>query len=321
MKNNRLDVQKTNSTLNKKESTLNKKESSLNFKQALSKKFSKRSNISSKQEKDKPLKANKKTNPRKSKEIVKNQIKPFLTKNEIKINCKQKASEKIQNLLKHINNNNSQTNNNYNCKQKKHFKNKSTTNLCKPGTTSSIKNSTKIKTDILDNDKSPKLNDFILDNNEINQDFNKENNNNILKTNLAFLIAKNQNYDDDSVFLNINESYIDYINNMQHMEIKRRNIKKDNILEEFSLKNSNNDNCNNINDTNSLVNSIININKYLTNEVNHKAVNNITIIDNKKKNLNHTRYMKINFQKLHFPKKRTNQKKNQKALIMKMIKM
>ena len=275
MKNNRLDVQKTNSTLNKKES-------SLNFKQALSKKFSKKSNILSKQEKDKPLKANKKTNPRKSKEIVKNQIKPFLTKNEIKINCKQKTSEKIQNLLKHINNNNSQTNN-YNSKQKKHFKNKSTTNLCNPGTSSSIKNSTKIKTDILDNDKSPKLNDFILDNNEINQDFNKENNNNILKTNLAFLIAKNQNYDDDSVFLNINESYLDYINNMQHMEIKRRNIKKDNILEEFSLKNSNNDNSNNINDTNSLVNSIININKYLTNEVNHKAVNNTTIIDNKKK--------------------------------------
>ena len=60
-------------------------------------------------------------------------------------------------------------------------------------------------------------------------------------------------------------------------------IKKDNMLEEFSLKNSNNDNCNNINDTNSLVNSIININKYLTNEVNHKAVNNTTIIDNKKK--------------------------------------
>ena len=273
MKNNCFDASKANSKLNKKESNLN-------FKQALSKKFSKKSNINSKQEKEQQLKQNKKQNTKKSKEVMKNHVKPYLTKNEIKINCKQKTSEKIQNLLKNVNHNNNASNNNFNSKNKKHFKNKSTTHLCNPGSSASVKNANKQKDIKFNNNKSPELNDFIIDNKEINnQDFN--NNNNLLKTNLAFLIAKNQNYDDDSVFLNINESYIDYINNIQQLEIQRRNIKNDYMPEDFSIKNGNNDNNNN--DTNSFMNSIININKYLSNEVNHKAVNDTSAIDKKKK--------------------------------------
>ena len=275
MKNNRLEVHKTNSTLNKKDSNLN-------FKQALSKKVSKKPIASTKTDKCKPLKPNKKLTTKKSKNSIKNQIKPFLTKNDIQVNSKQKKnSEKIKNLLKHAYNNNL-LNNNIN-----HFKNKSTTNLCAPTPVSGIKTITKgKKLENLDNNKSPKLNDFISDNNDINQEFN--NNQNILKTNLAFLIAKNQNYDDDSIFLNINESYLDYINNIQQKEAKKRNDINNNIdrnkneylSDDYSIKNNNLDN----NDTNSLINSIININKYLTNEVNHKAVNNTNNIgENKNK--------------------------------------
>ena len=85
MKNSRLEVHKTNSTLNKKDSNLN-------FKQALSKKVSKKPNISTKTDKYKPLKPNKKLTTKKSKNSIKNQIKPFLTKNDIQVNSKQKKN-------------------------------------------------------------------------------------------------------------------------------------------------------------------------------------------------------------------------------------
>ena len=116
------------------------------------------------------------------------------------------------------------------------------------------------KNENLETNKSPQLNDFINDNIEINKEFN--NNQNILKTNLAFLIAKNQNYDDDSIFLNINESYLDYINNNQLTNGKKINTngtdknKNELISDDYSIKNNNLDN----NDTSTLINSIININ-------------------------------------------------------------
>ena len=285
MKNNRLEYHKTNSMLNKKNSNLN-------FKQALSKRISKKSNITSKVDKDQPLKSNKKLKSNKSKEIIKNQIKPFLTKNEI--NSKQKKNtEKIKKLLNNVKNNISK--NNTNCKSINQMKNKSTTNLCAPTPVTELKTNEKPTKNENESEKSSKLNDFITENNNninkdynnnINEDYNK--NQNLLKTNLAFLIAKNQNYDDDSVFLNINESYLDYVNNMPQLEPKKRNNnnnmfknKNELLSDDYSIKNNNPDN----NDTSSLLNSIMNINKYLTNEVNHKAINNTNnIIEKKNKN-------------------------------------
>ena len=275
MKNNRLEAHKTSSILNKKNS-------SLNFKQAISKQFSKKSNITSKPSKDKPLKAKKKINKNESKDIIKNQIKPFLTKNEIPTNSKQKNSEKIRNLLKYANNNQllvSKSNLN-----NKKLKNKSTSNLCAPTPLKGLKTVMKPKkNENLETNKSPQLNDFINDNIEINKEFN--NNQNILKTNLAFLIAKNQNYDDDSIFLNINESYLDYINNNQLTNGKKINTngtdknKNELISDDYSIKNNNLDN----NDTSTLINSIININKFLTNEENHKVINKANVINDKNK--------------------------------------
>ena len=265
MKNNPIEVLKTNSTIIKKESCIN-------FKQALSKKYSKKSDISPKQDKNKTLKKNRKSNSRKSTETTKKKMKPFLSKKDTQKNNNKKTTEKIKNLLKYASNNNLAVNN-----MKKNLKNKSTTNLGLP-----TKNITSKKSPILDNSKSPKLNDFFLDNNEINQELS---NGNFSKTNYPYLITKNQNYDDDSVFLNINESYIDYINNNnQQQDIKKRNIdiininKKEYLSEDYSVKNNIIDNK----DNNSLISSIININKFLTNEINHKAVNNIK--ENVKKN-------------------------------------
>jgi hypothetical protein len=252
MKNNRLEAHKTHSNLNKKNSNLN-------FKQALTKNYSKKSNISKKLDKDKPLKPTKKLETQKSKEKIKNQIKPFLTKNDIQVNSRQKNSEKIRNLLKQAYNNNLSTKSS-NFSNQSHFKNKSTTNLCAPTPATGQKTVAKVKKkENLDSNKSPKLNEFIKDNNDINNEFEK--NQNILKSNLAFLIAKNQNYDDDSIFLNINESYLDYVNNNEQMELKKGNNfnnndknKNEYLSEDYSIKNNNLDN----NDTNSLMNSIIN---------------------------------------------------------------
>ena len=275
MKNNRLVIHKTNSNLNKKDSNLN-------FKQALSKKHSKNSTISSKLDKDKPLKTNKKLNNQKSKDITHKQIKPFLTKNDIQVNSKNKNSEKIRNLLKHAYNNNLSAKSTI-LNNKEKFKNKSTTNLCAPTKNGKKKIGKGKNKENFDNNKSPKLTEFINDN-AINNELNK--NNNVLKSNLGFLIAKNQNYDDDSSFFNINESYMDYANNFQQMEPKKRNInyeknRNEYLSEDYSIKNTNIDN----NDTNSLITSIININKFLTNEVNHKSINNTNnIIENKNKN-------------------------------------
>ena len=281
MKNQHLVAQKTNLTLNKKESNLN-------FKQALSKKISKKSNKSSKT--NKSLRKKNKLMPKKNKELIKNQITPFLTKNEMQVNSMHN-SEKIRNLLRHAYNNNL-SNNNSKFNNKNRFKNKSTANLCAPSPATGQKAVIKEKnTEIYDDNKSSKLNEFInADNNEINQDCNN-NQNNVKSTNLAFLIAKNQNYDEDSIVFNINESYIDYVNNIQKIEEKKRiinndKIKNENSSEEYSIKNNNLDN----NDTNSLINSIININKFLTNEVNHKAVNNANLIGENNKSKPHRVY-------------------------------
>ena len=147
MKNNRIEDFKANSSIIKKDS-------SMNFKQALLKKFSKKIHKSPKIEKSKPLKNNKKKETKKYNEKSKNQIKYFLTKNEIQMSSSnKKTSERIKNLLKHVKNNNLKSNN-----PKNNFKNKSTSYLGSPkaAVTKNIKNNEK--------NKSPKIEDFILKN-------------------------------------------------------------------------------------------------------------------------------------------------------------
>ena len=172
MKNKRIEVFKTNSTIIKKDS-------SINFKQALLKKFSKKTPKSPKQEKSKPLKANAKKETNKKNETSKKQIKSFLTKNEIQMNNNnKKTSEKIKNMLKHVRNNNLMNNN-----PKNNFKNKSTSNLGSPKT---------VVTKISQNNekpKSPKIKDFILEN-RINHNIN---NINVLNVNNSTInICKNK---------------------------------------------------------------------------------------------------------------------------------
>ena len=150
----------------KTNSIIIKKDSSLNFKQALLKKFSKKPQKSPKPEKSKPLKANAKKETKKNNEKSKKQIKPFLTKSEIQLNNNnKKTSEKIKNLLNHVRNNNLKNNN-----PKNNFKNKSTSNLGstpKTVVTKSTKN--------FDENKNPKINDFIFENNGMNHNINNIN--------------------------------------------------------------------------------------------------------------------------------------------------
>ena len=143
----------------KNNSTTIKKDSTLNFKQALLKKFSKNS------QKSKPLKSNTKKETKRNNEKSKKQKKPFLTKNEIQMNNNnKKTSEKINNLLKHIRNNNLKNNN-----PKNNFKNKSTSIL---GTSPRpvVEN-----TKNFEENKCPKINDFIFENNGVNQNINNIN--------------------------------------------------------------------------------------------------------------------------------------------------
>ena len=150
----------------KTNSTIIKKDSSLNFKQALLKKFSKKSHKSLLHEKGKPLKSNEKKETKRNNEKSKKQIKPFLTKREIQMNNNnKKTSEKIKNLLKHARNNNLKNNN-----QKNNFKNKSTSNLgCSPRSIV-IKNEKNFE-----ENKTPKINDFIFENNGMNHNINNIN--------------------------------------------------------------------------------------------------------------------------------------------------
>ena len=151
----------------KTNSTIIKKDSSLNFKQALLKKFSKKTHKSPLDEKSKPLKTNAKKETKKNNEKLKKQIKPFLTKREIQMNNNnKKTSEKIKNLLKHVRNNNLKNNN-----PKNNFKNKSTSNL---GTSQRSVVSKKTSKNFEEN-KSPKLNDFIFENNGMNHNINNIN--------------------------------------------------------------------------------------------------------------------------------------------------
>ena len=172
MRNKRIEVFKASSTIIKKDSNIN-------FKQALLKKFSKKTTKSPKEEKSKPLKAKAKKETNRNNETSKKQIKSFLTKKEIQMNNNnKKTSEKIKNMLKHVRNNNVMNNN-----PKNNFKNKSTSSLGSPKTVVTKNSQNYEKT------KSPKINDFILEN-RINHNIN---NINVLNVNNSTInICKNK---------------------------------------------------------------------------------------------------------------------------------
>ena len=207
MKNKRIEVFKTSSTIIKKDS-------SINFKQALLKKFSKKTPKSPKQEKSKPLKSKTKKETNKNNEKSKKQIKSFLTKNEIQMNNNnKKTSERIKNMLKHVRNNNLKNNN-----PKINFKNKSTSILGSPKTVVRKNSRNFEKT------KSPKINDFILEN-RINQNINNIN------------------------VLNVNNSTINICKN----KVNIISSKSDENMDKIDVNNISNININKAESTNSVV--------------------------------------------------------------------
>ena len=248
MKNNRMEFLKTNSTIIKKDS-------SLNFKQALLKKFSKKSHKSSICEKSKPLKTNSKKETKINNEKSKKQIRLFLTKTEMQMNNNnKKTSEKIKNLLKHIRNNNLKNNN-----PKNNFKNKSTSNLGTNPRPVVIKNSKNF-----DKNKSPKLNDFIFENNGKNHNINNINvvnvhnsTINICKNKVNFISSKsdeklnNIDIDDISNFnINKNSSISSVVRNNKKLYLYsssqspsyRYPYNKENYKKENHYFNNSNDN-------------------------------------------------------------------------------
>ena len=203
----------------KTNSTIIKKDSSLNFKQALLKKFSKKSHKSLLHEKSKPLKSNEKKETKRNNEKSKKQIKPFLTKREIQMNNNnKKTSEKIKNLLKHARNNNLKNNN-----QKNNFKNKSTSNLgCSPRSIV-IKNEKNFE-----ENKTPKINDFIFENNAMNHNINNINVVNV--HNSTINICKNK--------VNIITSKSDEnLNNIEAKDISNININKNSSISSVAKNN------------------------------------------------------------------------------------
>ena len=247
-----------------------RKDFSSNFKQALSKKYSKNSNAQIKTDKNKLNKSNTKITIKKSKETSKAVIKPYLSNNEIN----------IQNKNKNTTNNKNINDNKLSQKNKKN-KTKSSNNIChhfqSPPINSNILKNKKnnSRNDYLKNIKSPQLSDFIKNNN-LNTKNNNQRNNNVLKLNFDLLITKNQNYDEDSL-INNNESYFGKNKIQNNIKDTNKNYSKTNEIssEDYLIKpNKNND----INENSSLLNSIMSINRYLSNDSNSKSK---TIINKK----------------------------------------
>ena len=210
MKNKRIEIFKTNSTIINKDSRTN-------FKQALLKKLSKKTSKSPKQGKSKPLKSNIKKKADKNKEKSKNIIQKFLTKNEIQMNNNNiKTSEKIKNLLKKARNNNLMNNN-----PKNNCKNKSTSYLSSP------KSVVRKKSQNYEKTKSPKIHDFILEK-RINHNIN---NINVLNVNNSTInICKNK--------VNIITSKTDEnLDNIDVNDISNNNINKNGFINSMTRNN------------------------------------------------------------------------------------
>ena len=279
MKNSQIEVNKLHLSKDK----IVKKNFSTNFNQNLSKKYSIKPDKRIKTEKNKLQKSTTRTALKKRKEINQNKIKPFLTNSNInEKNNKQKnknisKNNKVINIDKKTKKNDS----------KIHSKNISSTNICLspnpqyPCLDKVIKNKNKhISRNNIINIKSPQLTDFIKNNNK-NKKINHRNNNNVLNSNLGLLITNNQNYEGTETIFKDNESYFE-INNLLNSNDKKlifnnkSNLNENDISSEDYLTKENKKN----NERSSLLNSIININRYLTNDVNSKSKSRI----NKDKN-------------------------------------
>ena len=251
-----------------------KKDLSINFTQNLSKKYSTKPDKRIKTEKNKLQKSTTKTTLKKSKEVNQNKIKSFLTNNSIhEKNNKQKNKNISKNSKVIIIDKKTKKND-----SKIHSKNISSTNIClspnpqHPCLDNVIKNKNKhVSRNNLIKIKSPQLTDFIKNNNK-NKKIKHRNNNNVLKSNLGLLITNNQNYEGTETIFKDNESYFE-INNILNSNDKqiifnnKSDLNENEISSEDYLTKVNKKN----NERSSLLNSIININRYLTNNANSKS--------------------------------------------------
>ena len=294
----------------------NKKDFSSNFKYNLSKKYSKNSETQIKPEKNKIPKSTTRTALKKDKEISNNQIKSYLTNNNIHI--KNKNTQKNRNILKsNIDNNNlpnTNRKNEINHKSKNiSTKNSSPNNYPNPQSpclehepNKKIEKKYCSKNHLI-NVQSPQLNDLVR-----NKNRRTRNNNNFLKSNLGLLITNNHNNEGDSMFKD-NESYFE--NNKIHHSNERKmyNNKSDLIEKDFSSEDFLTK-INKKNENSSLLNSIVNINRYLTNDVNNKSTSRLNRETNNKcksKKIYENQLIKIPISKnISFDKNITNMSKS-----------
>ena len=251
-----------------------KKDFSSNFNQNINKKYSRDKKNLTKSEKNNLPKSTNKTNLKKTKESSQNSIRSYLTKNDIHINKRNTQNNK--NISKRNNNNNEinienknkkiETNNKTNI-----YKSPDTQNSCL-GHGANPKNKKKhVSRNHLIDIKNPQLTDFI-NNKKGYKKLNKVNNNNILKSNLGLLITNNPiNFENDSL-LKENTSYFE-INNLMNSNNKKNNsinksgLNEKEISSEDYMAKIKKNNINKKIEKSSLLNSIININRYLTNDV------------------------------------------------------
>ena len=277
MKNSFLEVNKHSSIKQKQ----NKKELNSNIKYNIFKNNTKKEEKAIKQEKNALPKSTAKSSLKKNKEVPKKQMKQFLTNNNIE--NKNKNTQNNRNILKKNIENNNINNKSKKSNIKNYSKNKSTINLNQnnipksPSLThnknANFQNNYCSKNHFIGSNNSPKISE-IIKNGKRNKNVNKKNNNNVLKTNLGLLITNNHNCEGDSMF-NDNESYFENNNLFQLNKGKRHNNKSDSIVKEYVTENYLTKVDNRKNENSSLLNSIININKYLTNDINSKSTNRI----------------------------------------------
>ena len=254
---------------------LNKKGFIVNYKQHLSKKYSKNESEQIKQEKLKLTKSTTKNSIKNKKEILNRQIKSYKTKND----------DNNKNMQKNKNNNNpiNSTNNTQYISMKRKEKKMSSPKLeykDKPQSpfSSHISNINCKKKfcsrNHLMNNENPQLTDFVKNKNGKNNANKSNKNNDILKSNLGFSMSNHQNNKkytlskDDENYLQNSKNLSgsnDNIMNCDKNEINRNNNSSENYL----IKDNNNFK------SSSLINAIININRYLTNDVNSKSTNRL----------------------------------------------
>ena len=254
---------------------LNKKGFIVNYKQHLSKKYSKNESEQIKQEKLKLTKSTTKNSIKNKKEIINRQIKSYKTKND----------DNNKNMQKNKNNNNtinSPNNTQYigmKRKEKKisspklEYKDKTQSPFSSHISNINCKKKFCSRNHLMNNE-NPQLTDFVKNKNGKNNANKSNKNNDILKSNLGFSMSNHQNNKkytlskDDENYLQNSKNLSgsnDNIMNCDKNEINRNNNSSENYL----IKDNNNFK------SSSLINAIININRYLTNDVNSKSTNRL----------------------------------------------